>query len=171
MEQWKQVEIDSELWNYEVSSLGNVRNKSTGRLLKPYDNKGYLQVKLCKNSNNHRVLYVHRLVANAFIPNPNNYTDVNHINEIKQDNRVENLQWLSHKENMSHGTQAERGQATKRKRYHTNQVFIRVKYIDTGIIYDSIRQAERETGYKGAEIYDCCKRGEHWEFIGWEYVE
>lgn len=171
-EQWKQVVIDGEKWDYEVSTESRVRSMRYGNILKQTPTKiGYLQVTF-QVQYKRKTFYVHRLVANAFIPNPNGYTDVNHINEDKTDNRVENLQWVSHKQNMQHGTQAERGIQTRKKRYfETNQVFIKVKHIDTGIVYSSIRQAEKETGYTGADIYDCCKRGEHWEFIGWEYVE
>ena len=67
------------------------------------DRKGYLRVVLCKNGVQKTYL-VHRLVAEAFIPNPNNLPQVNHINEIKSDNRVENLEWVTCRENVNHGT-------------------------------------------------------------------
>ena len=175
-EQWKSVEEWEEY--YEVSTWGRVRSKqyskrhgTSGHLLKiNYDRNGYGQVTFTTKGIR-KTYYVHRLVANAFIPNPNGYTDVNHKDENSSNNHVDNLEWISHKQNMNYGTQAERGAKTRKKRYNTNQVFIKVKHIDTGIVYSSIRQAEKETDYTGADIYDCCKRGEHWEFIGWEYVE
>ena len=179
-EQWKIAIVNGEEWQeYEVSTWGNVRSnqyskrhKGTGHLLKiHYDRNDYGQVTF-QVKGKRKTCYVHRLVAETWIPNPNGYTDVNHKDENPRNNHVDNLEWLSHKENMTYGTRTERGVQTRKKRYfETNQVFIKVKHIDTGIVYSSIRQAEKETGYTGADIYDCCKRGEHWEFIGWEYVE
>lgn len=178
-EQWKIAIVNGEEWKeYEVSTWGNVRSnqwskrhKTSGHLLKIYyDRNNYGQVTF-KVGDRKKTCYVHRLVAETWIPNPNGYTDVNHKDENPSNNHVDNLEWVSHKQNMNYGTQAKRGAETKKKRYNTNQVFIKVKCIDTGIVYSSIRQAEKETGYTGADIYDCCKRGEHWEFIGWEYVE
>lgn len=86
---------------YEISNLGRVRSTSYKgvRILKPAKMRnGYLNVILCVNQ---RRLHknIHRLVAEAFIPNPNNYDTVNHKNEDKTDNRVENLEWLSAEDN------------------------------------------------------------------------
>ena len=107
MEEWKRVIIDGIEWNYEVSSHGRIRNLR-GKIKDQQDNgKGYLFVNLYRNGQQ-KNFYVHRLVANAFIPNPHNLTDVNHIDENKTNNCVENLEWVSHKNNMSHGTWIER---------------------------------------------------------------
>ena len=87
--------------NYEVSDQGEVRNAKTKRLLSLKKRiRGYVYVHLHQDGKS-KVVTVHRLVASAFIPNPNNLETVNHINYIKDDNRVENLEWMSYSENSS----------------------------------------------------------------------
>ena len=101
-EEWRDVLGFEEL--YQVSNLGNVRTVKRGEATvmsqKEHWN-GYLSVHL-RNKGVERRASVHRLVAEAFIPNPDGLRDVNHKNGIKTDNRVENLEWLSHSDNMKH---------------------------------------------------------------------
>lgn len=94
METFKKID---EFNNYSISNLGNVRNDKTGRILKVYIKpSGYMQVQLGRRT---IPQYVHRLVAKAFILNPEDKPQVNHINGNKQDNRVENLEWVTAREN------------------------------------------------------------------------
>lgn len=106
---------------YEVSNIGNVRsidryvkakgnNKKfmKGKMLKKiYNHRGYDMVDLSKNANR-RKIFVHRLVAEAFIENTKNFSQVNHINEDKKDNKVENLEWCNNKYNCNYGTRNKR---------------------------------------------------------------
>ena len=109
---WKEIENYNGV--YFVSNLGNVKSvdhyckgrlgsgKQTGRILKQsLCNKGYLRVSLSNNKKRFST-GAHRLVAKAFIPNPKNKPQVNHINGVKTDNRVENLEWVTNKENQIH---------------------------------------------------------------------
>lgn len=113
---WKSIQGYEEL--YEVSNLGNVRsldrviksrhNGTTirkGRVLTPFyeEKKGYYQVRLSKNGKN-KTFRIHRLVALAFLENPFNYTDVNHKDEVKTNNKVNNLEWCTRKYNNNYGT-------------------------------------------------------------------
>jgi hypothetical protein len=92
---------------YEVSSHGRIRSlprkhgKRNKSILKPVDNTRYYQYHLSKNSES-KFLLAHRLVASAFIPNPENKPQVNHINGNGKDNRVENLEWATPSENGLH---------------------------------------------------------------------
>lgn len=101
--------------NYEVSNMGNVRRKGR-KILRPLftKNTGYYMVCLYNEFGNKRVL-IHRLVAQAFIPNPNNYPVVNHINEDKTDNRVENLEWCTQSYNINYGTSINKIRKSKQK--------------------------------------------------------
>jgi hypothetical protein len=102
------MENQKEIWktidgyeNYQVSNLGNVKNLKTNKILKKGNSRGYVCQVLSKN-NIHKTFKNHRLVAQAFINNNQNKLFVNHINGIKTDNRVENLQWCTAKENTIH---------------------------------------------------------------------
>ena len=100
MERWKKIDGYD---NYSVSDMGRVRNDKKNIILKNVKILGYVTVNLCKNGVAKK-LKVHRLVAEAFIPNPNNYPIINHKNEIKDDNRVENLEWCTIKYNTNYGS-------------------------------------------------------------------
>lgn len=147
---------------YEVSNEGNIRNKNTGRILKPNKiHKGYLQVILCKDGERKPAL-VHRLVAQAFIPNPNHYPQVNHIDENKSNNNVENLEWCINQYNIRY--------SAYKKNKPVNQYALDGRLLNT---YKSIKEASEKTGIDNGDISNCCrnKRGRisAGNFI-WKYV-
>jgi len=129
---------------YEVSSLGKIRSverdvpypegrssrKLASKIIRPSSDKdGYLGVSLYKNGIS-RTYKVHRLVASAFIPNPENFPDVNHKNEIKDDNRVENLEWCTREYNVNYGDRNKKASEVL-TRYVYQRFTVDGKYIDT----------------------------------------
>lgn len=165
--------FNNEVWKdidgyegYQVSNLGRVRSFKNGkvRILKPSSDKcGYLIVNLCKNSSS-KSCRVHRLVAQAFIPNPNNLPQVNHKDENPSNNIVSNLEWCDAKYNINYGTRNEK----------TSKVVIQIDKNTNVVIniFPSTREAERQTGYGHGYICDCCK-GKYKTAYGykWKYQQ
>lgn len=101
-ERWLPIKGYEEL--YLISNFGRVMNKATSRVLRiRYTRGGYARVNLSKNGQikTHRI---HRLVGEHFVPNPLNLPEINHINEVKADNRAENLEWCDRSYNVNFGT-------------------------------------------------------------------
>ena len=114
MEEWKSIPGYEGL--YEVSNLGRVRSvekcdrfnrKILSKILKPNYVSGYLRVGMYKNKT-FKYYLIHRLVAQAFLPNPDNLPQVNHKDEDKSNNRVDNLEWCDRSYNMNYGTVQQR---------------------------------------------------------------
>lgn len=170
---------------YEVSSYGVVRSvqrKSLdrwgkyclrkGRILKPC-NRRYSMVVLSKNGKARNCL-VHRLVAEAFIPNPHNWSVVNHKDENKLNNRMDNLEWCSQKYNINYGKGVRKRAATqsiskKGKHYSARTEFkpgnvlpcnLRPVFcVETGKLYQSIKEACSDCCISRSTIYKSCKYG------------
>lgn len=95
--------IEESRGKYSVSNMGRVRNNETGIVLKPIKfTKGYVKVNLHLENGQRYSRSIHRLVAMAFIPNPENKPEVNHKNGIHDDNKVSNLEWMTGEENKRH---------------------------------------------------------------------
>ena len=168
---------------YQVSNLGRAKSLDRyikgkghslqfkkGRILKPMkDNNGYLKVKLCKDGKE-KAFTVHRLVAEAFLPNPHNYPCVNHKDENKQNNNVSNLEWCSAQYNNTYGTRIERvaekttnGKCSKPVlQYTLNGEFVRE--------WESTAECGRN-GFNQGNVVTCCqgKLKKYKGFI-WRYL-
>ena len=165
-EKWKSIEGYP---NYQVSSLGrvkslNYRRTKKEKILKLIKNRnGYLQVNLYKGKKM-KTMYIHILVASAFVQNNSIFnTEINHIDECKTNNCASNLEWCDHIYNINFGSHNERMAKSKSKP---------VICIETGKIYPSTIEIERQLGFSNANISRCCNKkygyktvsGYHWEW-------
>lgn len=132
---------NGEIWNMDWRGTGVIKKAKQIK-----DKDGYLCFKF-----NRKMCKAHRFVAECFIPNPNSLPEVNHINEIKTDNGVENLEWCNHKYNMNYGTRNERDAKAKSKTVY--------QYTKDGVFvaeYLSAHEVERLFGYSQSHISACC---------------
>lgn len=155
-EEWRDI---PEYEGYQVSNFGRVKSleridalghKRKEKILKPWITRGYFQVQLWKNSieKNYKV---HRLVYEAFNGQIPENMQVNHINEIKTDNRLENLNLMTCKENTNYGTRNER--ITKKLSKVVLQFDLNDNFVKE---YASTHQVARETGFSQGNIWSCC---------------
>lgn len=151
---------------YEVSTKGEIRNKKNNKILKSSTHqKGYRIVTLKGETKT-----VHRIVATAFIPNPDKKPQVNHINGDKTDNRSANLEWVTGSENVKHaytiGTKVPKGATAPE--YHGQRHHKAVICVETKVRYNSIQEAAKATGACAGYIPKVCDNpertagGYHW---------
>lgn len=169
---------------YEVSNLGNVRSlfRFKKQLKWNITRNGYATVQLFKQKQSKRVL-VHRLVAMAFIQNPENHPQVNHINENKLDNSARNLEWVTAKENMNHGTRLQRQLKAIDYSTESRKQIARVngrkackpvvQMRDGKVVarFNSAKQASIMTGLNHSHICECAS-GKRYKTVGgynWKY--
>lgn len=203
METWK--EIPGFEGRYEVSNLGRVKSlprevsNHTGKsmvkekiLKQRADCKGYMRIDLNDNDGKHKYLGVHRLVAMAFIPNPENKPQINHIDGVKNHNFVENLEWVTNQENHDHAVlnglypnqhelrerkkkEILRGEKVKGLPGKKPKVVLQIEPNTKEIIaeYPSIADAAKAVGCKtSSNIGGCCRKaygrktvcGYEWKF-------
>ena len=175
---WKDIKGYEGL--YQVSNLGEIRSKHTGKWIKlkcsPV-NKRYRKVILCDNEKREAKL-VHRLVAEAFIPNTNSLPYVNHKDENPSNNMAVNLEWCTQKYNMNYGTVKERvGNASKGRKRSQYSIDLQIKRqkkkiycVELDMIFNSLKEAAKYEGVDSAEITHEAKGeqntcgGYHWEY-------
>ena len=190
IEHWKPIKGYEGL--YDVSDLGNVRslphsvlvtrNGSTylspypGKVLKPVRRQhGYLGVMLYGKGGHEKrgfkTFSIHRLVAEAFIPNPDNLLEVNHLDEDKQNNRADNLEWTTRKGNIRYGTAIQRMADKRRNGVYSRRI---AQYTMDGIFvreFPSFAEATRN-GYSQGNIHKCI-HGKYRQAYGylWRYAD
>ena len=146
--------------HYQISNFGNVRSSWSGSwkyIKTQVVRDGYLRVSiLCDGAP--KSYFVHRLVAKAFVPNPENKKFVNHKNGVKTDNRSENLEWCTTSENIMH---AYDNGLNKHRKY-------KIKCVETGQIFNGMSDIERKMGIRASTVWGHVKHG--WSACGYNFV-
>ena len=163
-EEWRDIEEYENL--YQISNLGIVKSLGNDRtrkekILRPQKVNNYLIVSLSKDGKA-KHYYIHRLVALHFIPNPQNLEQINHRDEDKTNNCVSNLEFCTAAYNINYGTRNQRSAEKTSKQ---------VLCVETGIIYSSTKEVQRQLGFAHNNISQCCN-GKYKTAYGytWKYI-
>lgn len=163
---WKKIK---NFENYKISNTGEVYSIKTKKILKQCVNKyGYIEYCL-KSEKKQKRQKAHRLVAQAFIPNPNNYSQVNHKDENKLNNCVENLEWCTPVYNSNYGTRGKR--IAQKLSITLKKKVAQIEENKIIKIWDSALDAEKETKIFRSNICKCCKNerktagGFKWQYL------
>lgn len=147
--------------NYSVTKSGDVYNLKGQKLKQEITRKGYARVSLSNDRVKHKRMSVHRLVAEAFIKNPANLPQVDHLDENKLNNSASNLKWSTPLDNLNHSRVIEKASMAK---HH------KVRCKTTGKVYDSMNDACDELGLHHSNLVACCnKRRRRCGGLEWEY--
>lgn len=155
--------------NYAVDECGNVFNIKSGRTKAQQTYHGYKYVQLHKDGKT-RMIQVHRLVAMAYIPNPEKLPCVNHKDEDKLNNNVGNLEWCTHLYNVTYGKHKPLETMIESRKKPVNQYSKNGEFIAT---YESATEAQRKTGVQQQNISMCCLKRYGSKSAGgfiWEYA-
>lgn len=158
---------------YEVSSAGYVRSKKKNLILHPHKHtNGYYRINLYINKKRQR-FYMHRLIAELFIPNPDNKKEVNHKDGNRENYSIDNLEWCTRSENELHKCRVLGKKPSKIMREKAiKKCSKRVLCVENNAIYKSLSFAERKTGICHQSISNACRGkyhtagGFHWEYVG-----
>lgn len=160
---------------YAITSCGKVWSYRRKIFLSPgVSQDGYLRVCLHRDGKA-RTIEIHRLVAEAYIPNPEGKPQINHIDEVKTHNWIGNLEWATAKENVNHGTRTQRAMATRKLHGYKNRngSFYKkaVRCIELDQVFESTKAAADALGCDQGSISKCCNgkreqhHGYHFEFV------
>lgn len=163
---WKLIEENPK---YEVSDSGEIRNVASGRFVNQHrDRNGYNTVNLSVRHGKTIYRRVGRLVAAAFIPNPDGLPQVNHIDEDKTNDSVSNLEWCDCKYNINYGSRTDRAIA------HCKKPVIAFKEGKEVARYESASAAARALSLWQGDISACCRGERHYKTVGgfgWAYAK
>jgi hypothetical protein len=175
------MNIENEIWKdivgyeglYQVSNLGNIKSVNKNKILSPkHNHDGYLRIQLWRKQH---VIFVgiHRLVSEAFIENPDNKPFVNHINGIKNDNRLENLEWCTQRENINHAWKngLSKSQINGKHSKAVDQLDLNGNYIKT---FASQMEVERQLGIPHTQVSAVCLNKKNYNTAGgykWRFSE
>lgn len=146
---------------YQVDDEGNVYAKRGGSLLKQRNSFGYKRVTLYSEPGKPKSILVHRIVAMAFLPNPDSLPQVNHKNENRADNRVENLEWCTASYNINYGsrnaTVSQKLCVDKTEKFGRKVEQVNPATKEVVAVWPSLRSIEHALGYAHSNIQSCCE--------------